>query len=268
MKAYLLTYNPLKWTWDNIDSEVIAVQKNEYIPTKWDCFSRQPKEGDIFFIVALGKSSRKGIFCSGIINELELGMPSLINGKTKTNRISGDINFLLNPEKSNIIDLNFLKKEFPDQRWDSQKSGISIKDKYVDMLLQNWNKIINKSNIYLNKNSKNIILKKEYWEGNPQQNLSTTSERNIRARNDCIKINGYICKVCGQKMENIYGEIGKNFIHVHHIVFHSSKKGNHKIDPKNDLITVCPNCHSMLHKKLNGEYLSIEELKKIIKKQT
>jgi len=264
MKAYLLPYNPKTWQWKNIDSEILTVSKNEHFSIQWDCFSYEPKEGDIFFIVALGKSKRKGIFCSGIINELDLKKPSLINKEKITNILNMDINFLLNPEKNNIIDIDFLKREFSEQEW-YPRNCISIKDKYIDKLLHNWNKIINESNLYLEKNKNNIILEKEYWEGNKQQKLLTIYERNIDARNDCIKAKGYACSVCGQKMEDIYGEIGKNFIHVHHINFLSKTKGTHKVDPIKDLIPVCPNCHSMLHIKYNGNYAKIDELKEYIR---
>lgn len=59
----------------------------------------------------------------------------------------------------------------------------------------------------------------------------------------------------------VYGELGNGFIHVHHIVSISARKGEHyKIEPENGLVPVCPNCHAMLHK---GK-LSIEELRKIL----
>lgn len=63
--------------------------------------------------------------------------------------------------------------------------------------------------------------------------------------------------------EKVYGEIGKNFIHVHHIEFISSFEGKeHELNPIEGLIPVCPNCHAMLHRKLNGKYQSPLELKK------
>ena len=59
----------------------------------------------------------------------------------------------------------------------------------------------------------------------------------------------------------VYGDLVKGFIHVHHIVPISTQKGErHRIDPENSLVPVCPYCHAMLHK---GR-LSIEELKEII----
>ena len=265
MKAYLLTWNPKYWPWDNINKEIKSLQSREYFKTEWDCYSRNPKKGDIFFIVALGESQNKGIFCSGYINKLLLGMPSLIkdqkNTKRNTNRLIGNINSLLNPKEGNILDIEHLKNNFPDQKWTPRNCGIEIKDWYVNDLIVLWENIIEK-----NINYKDKIKRKEFWEGNLQQKLYTGLERNTKARNECINIYGYSCKICGTNFEKIYGDIGENFIHVHHMKFHSSIKNIHKIDPETELITVCPNCHSMLHKKMNEKYLSIEELKKRVKK--
>ena len=103
----------------------------------------------------------------------------------------------------------------------------------------------------------------EYLEGNVQQVLVNKYERNPVARRKCIKKYGCTCQVCGMNFETIYGELGKGFIHVHHIVPISEKKGKeYKIDPENDLIPVCPNCHAMLHK---GN-LTVSELIDILKK--
>ncbi|MBK9012922.1 MAG: HNH endonuclease [Saprospiraceae bacterium] len=57
-----------------------------------------------------------------------------------------------------------------------------------------------------------------------------------------------------------YGGIGKDFIHVHHIVPISKPGEKYEIDPINDLIPVCPNCHSMLH--TTNPPLKIEKLRK------
>jgi len=94
-------------------------------------------------------------------------------------------------------------------------------------------------------------------------------ERSSIARNKCIEFHGYLCKICKFDFEKVYGEIGKKFIHVHHITpLHTINK-SYKIDHENDLIPVCPNCHAMLHrKKRNGEYPKDDkELKQMINKE-
>lgn len=89
-------------------------------------------------------------------------------------------------------------------------------------------------------------------------------ERNPRARRLCIQYHGTNCSICGFSFEEMYGQLGKGFIEVHHIVPLSQIGENYRVDPKNDLIPVCPNCHKMLHRKLNGKVVSIDELQEII----
>lgn len=89
-------------------------------------------------------------------------------------------------------------------------------------------------------------------------------ERNGYARKKCIEYHGCKCSVCSFDFEKKYAEIGKNFIHVHHLLEISQIKKEYEIDYKKDLIPVCPNCHAMLHKKKPA--FTISELKSIIKK--
>ena len=74
-------------------------------------------------------------------------------------------------------------------------------------------------------------------------------ERNPLNRKLCLDAMGYRCHICGMDFEKIYGEIGHHFIHVHHIIPVSQLGPDYIIDPLHDLVPVCPNCHSMLHKK-------------------
>lgn len=90
-------------------------------------------------------------------------------------------------------------------------------------------------------------------------------ERSTEARNKCIKHHGCTCKVCGLNFKEMYGVIGEGFIHVHHIKPLCEIKEGYEVDPVNDLIPVCPNCHAMLHKKLNGKSISVNDLANIIK---
>lgn len=100
-------------------------------------------------------------------------------------------------------------------------------------------------------------------EGKVSKSVSVTHERNLKARQICLKHNGYNCKVCGMDFEKMYGELGKGFIHVHHIVPVSERGGEYEVDPIKDLVPVCPNCHAMLHHKGT---ISVDDLIKIINK--
>ncbi|MDA3917464.1 MAG: HNH endonuclease [Deltaproteobacteria bacterium] len=99
---------------------------------------------------------------------------------------------------------------------------------------------------------------KHYFEGTKKNITINAYERNSEARQACINALGCLCNICGFDFESAYGDRGKGFIHVHHIVPLSEIKGDYKINPLKDLITVCPNCHAMLHR--NGHTIPPEEL--------
>lgn len=106
---------------------------------------------------------------------------------------------------------------------------------------------------------------KDFFEGAGVKVTVNKYERNTEARRKCIEHNGCKCNICGINFGEVYGEVGKGFIHVHHIIPISEINQEYKIDYKNDLIPVCPNCHAMLHRKFDGRYFSIGELKAIFK---
>ena len=103
---------------------------------------------------------------------------------------------------------------------------------------------------------------KYYPEGSRQRVLVNKYERNTKAREECIEYHGVICKACDFDFEENYGAIGAGFIHVHHIKPISEIGETYQVDPINDLIPVCPNCHAMIHKH-NPPY-TIDEIKEML----
>ena len=104
-----------------------------------------------------------------------------------------------------------------------------------------------------------------FLEGKKHQSLETKYERNPANRELCLSTQGYDCKVCGMNFETVYGMIGRHFIHVHHIEMVSQMDAPQIIDPRKDLIPVCPNCHAMLHTQKPP--LLPEQLTQILKEQ-
>ena len=107
-------------------------------------------------------------------------------------------------------------------------------------------------------------LKETEYEGAKKTVIVNKYERSSKARENAVNYHGLNCKVCNLNFKKVYGEIGEGFIHIHHIVPINEIGKNYKIDYEKDLIPVCPNCHSMLHRKLNGKEPTIEELKLIM----
>lgn len=100
-------------------------------------------------------------------------------------------------------------------------------------------------------------------EGKPTMRHVTTYERVPQNRKDAIKYHGLECAVCGFDFQKAYGELGSDFIHVHHIVPVSDMEEEKSVNPQTDLIPVCPNCHAMIHRKRSST-LSIDDLKELV----
>lgn len=105
-----------------------------------------------------------------------------------------------------------------------------------------------------------------FKEGKVIQVFTNRYERNQKARLECIKHYGNKCNVCGFDFGETYGDIAKGFIHVHHKVGLAEINEEYNVDPINDLIPVCANCHSAIH--LTKPAMTIDELKKRMKKSS
>ena len=99
-------------------------------------------------------------------------------------------------------------------------------------------------------------------EGAIKKVTTNAYERNPKARAECIKIYGVACVCCGFNFQKKYGDIGQDFIHVHHVRLLSEIRKEYRVNPKEDLRPVCPNCHAMIHRKVPP--FSVEEIKKMI----
>jgi 5-methylcytosine-specific restriction enzyme A len=100
---------------------------------------------------------------------------------------------------------------------------------------------------------------RNYREGAVARVQVNRYERDPRARDACLARHGRRCKVCDLKFEERYGEIGEDFIHVHHVKPLATMRKGYRLKPESDLVPVCPNCHAMLH--TSDPPLSVEELK-------
>lgn len=102
------------------------------------------------------------------------------------------------------------------------------------------------------------VIEQTLSEGAKRSIVINSYERNPEVRRKCLEYYGYQCIVCSFNFEQTYGEIGREFIHVHHLVEISSIGEEYDVNPIKDLRPVCPNCHAMLHRRQPA--FSIEEL--------
>lgn len=113
-------------------------------------------------------------------------------------------------------------------------------------------------------NFKQLSSSNDLHEGSPITVELTKYERNREARLLCIRHFGAKCMICGFDFEKAYGKDFAGMIEVHHKIPLSEIKEDYVVDPINDLIPVCPNCHSAIHSKPNSFY-TVEEMLEIVK---
>jgi len=115
-------------------------------------------------------------------------------------------------------------------------------------------RIFDEDNYYLEGEEKRKYIEHKYYERN--------SEVIQLAKQQAKQQNKLFCEICKFDFSKKYGDIGKDFIECHHIV--PIATGGIRKTKIEDLALVCSNCHRMLHKKNNGNYLSIYELSEIV----
>jgi 5-methylcytosine-specific restriction protein A len=100
-------------------------------------------------------------------------------------------------------------------------------------------------------------------EGATSQVLVNKYERDPRNRAAAISIHGYCCLACGFDFEELYGDLGRDFVIVHHVVPVSQLGADYVVNIAKDLITLCANCHAMIHRQ--DPPLTLDQLKAKLK---
>lgn len=149
---------------------------------------------------------------------------------------------------------------FDSKVWDSQGSGKRIPEEVAAKLESLW---LERTGGVSLPYPDEIPADSPVKEGTAKQVVVNAYERNPEARERCINKWGLSCSVCSFHFELFYGQLGKMYIHVHHLKPLSEIRGEYEINPEVDLRPVCPNCHSMLHR--TQPPLSIEELQKLVR---
>jgi len=88
-------------------------------------------------------------------------------------------------------------------------------------------------------------------EGKRQQVNITRYERDPEDRKKALQRDNYECQVCHMNFEAVYGEIGKEYIEVHHLYPVCNMGEDYHFDAldlEKGLVCLCSNCHSMIHR--------------------
>lgn len=105
------------------------------------------------------------------------------------------------------------------------------------------------------------------FEGNPRLVAHMRRERSAsivqKKKKEVLRKTGALrCEACGFDFEKAYGEYGKEFCEVHHLVPLHKSDGITKTE-LSELAIVCSNCHRIIHR--TNPMPTIQELKKVIR---
>lgn len=264
MAAWLLTWNPDRYEWDNYDEECEEVSKAQPIEFEWSCISKKAQAGDEFYLMKLGKPPR-GIIAHGIITKGSFESEHWDDNKAdqNTNYVSGECDTLLNYKTQEILNASVLDERCPQQWWHPQASGIRIRDEVLSTLTELWTEVTRDYD-YPGNPEESVYYDNEtigITEGAKKLVYTTRYERDPKVRREFLKGRHLKCEVCGFDFEEVYGKLGAGYIEVHHKK--PVSEGEHITDLKTDLVMLCSNCHRMIHRG-KDHMITVEELKSII----
>lgn len=106
MKAYLFGWNPVKFKWANIQSDISRLRDGGELIDDWSVVSyKSIQPGDRAYIVRVG-AEPKGIFASGYVESA----PYLaINRRRHHYRVKIALDVLLDPDTEPILSMEILK---------------------------------------------------------------------------------------------------------------------------------------------------------------
>lgn len=283
-KTFLLTWNPKKQVsieqFQAVRQTLIEGKSSEWT---WTCYSTQKAmPGDRFLMLRLGGEPR------GIVGCGWLRSYSDVSEENDTPHADILWDWMVDPEAP----LNPLTIPGADQyRWSPQKSGgMELHEDISETVWEAWiawtQKDIDALPPLLSENdpededeaSLSSVLSDSdecapedtasSLEGRLIESWSTRRERDPANRALCLSLHEPRCVVCEMSFLEEYGEIGRDFIHVHHerpLAGADADKGD-DYHAGDDLKPVCPNCHAMLHRGLDarqGQVRSISELRSL-----
>jgi 5-methylcytosine-specific restriction protein A len=246
MATFLLTWNPKHWEWpeaerrDDIDRTALG----QLVPGRWSAGIRKSgvSIGDRIFL--LRQNTERGIVGSGRSASEVYYDGHFIDPDKQTTYIDVEWDVVLEVESR--LPTEELKRSVPGVKWDYlQGSGVKPDEDSSAALEALWVDHLLGMDF---RSPEELPAGALGTEGRKTRIEVNRYERDRTARQKCIEHYGPQCSACGFDFESTYGEIGRNFIHVHHLQELSQLKKTYVVDPIRDLRPLCPNCHTMIHR--------------------
>jgi 5-methylcytosine-specific restriction protein A len=257
LRTFILTWNPDKWPtnpkerldWEaRWDSAVNDTSAGIPFYEPWSTGVRNSgiRPGDRAFL--LRQHRDRGIVASGTFTSDAYIKQHWDDSGSLANYADIEWDTVLPiPERLSIEEL---QAAIPSVSWDRmQASGVRVRAENDQAILSDlWEAHFHRLGLSALSMPEEVAFSDTFVEGAVSRVVVNRFERDPKARQACLDHWGYDCAVCASNLADFYGELGRDFIHVHHLRELSSLGGSYCVDPVKDLRPVCPNCHSMLHR--------------------
>jgi len=157
------------------------------------------------------------------------------------------------------IPLNYIRIEMPDFRWPRYPRSFTTLTDGVAAQLERVIADYQKESLEFEPDNIAPAI-----EGARRLVYINSFERSHAAREGCKRIHGTSCVVCGFDFGAVYGSDFRGVIHVHHLRPLAEIGEEYQVDPKTDLVPVCPNCHTVIHSQ--SPPLSVEAVRMLLKR--
>ncbi len=143
MTTYLLTWNPAKWPWDDLEACVREIQTTGHHLDRWSCGrNRKIVEGDRLFLIRQGKEPRgmvgSGWAASIVFDDQHWDDTKRANGQ-RALYVNVDFDVLLNADREPILTRDQLDNGVLSlMNWDSRVSGVIVPEEVVRALEVEW----------------------------------------------------------------------------------------------------------------------------------
>jgi len=241
MPTYLLTWNPNKWPWTDLQEEVAKISKKGFLLGTWSCGTvKGIQKRDRIFLMRQSVEPR-GIFASGFAAStvFEDGHwdHDLDAAGKKANYIDVRFDHLFNPEDQIVPRLEL--KKLGKMHWDAEMSGTRIPDDVADKLEMEWSRFV--------KQAPDV----NEFEPLAVEGLLTETIHYSRGRSEALrkqalaKANG-VCAACETDFKKLWNGKGVRVLQVHHLKQMASSD-TPRLTKLSDLAVVCANCHMLIH---------------------
>lgn len=258
MTAIILAWNPDRWNAWNYTSVVEQVSESGQYLGQWSVGRRRsvPAGADVWLLLQ-GRRGRGLLGHGTVISEEPFPGPHFADPGTSSMLVRIAFDSLL--VRGDQIAPEVLKEAVPEVRWDGVRgSGLTINPSAESKVRDLWREF---GPTQISDPTQPVPGTYPGWAVSRVE--MNRYERSPEARRACIAHHGTSCAACGFSFEVAYGEIGRDFIAVHHIVPASQLSTNYQLDPVTDLVPLCANCHAMTHAGVTAPR-SLSELRRIM----